>query len=164
MAWNCWKRPRPWVPELFVLVITAYGTVEDAVTAMRKGAHDFVLKPFSMDELQIKINHCLQMNNLKEENRRLKDELALFQGRMVGDSPAMRQVYETIRKVSDARTTILIEGESGTGKELVAQAIHDNSPWGTPPLCASIARPWHRLCWKASFLAMKKGLLRMRTK
>ncbi len=130
-------------PELHVLVITAYGTVEDAVTAMRKGAYDFVLKPFSMDELQMRINHCLQVNNLKEENRRLKDELGLYQGRMVGDSPGMRQVYDTIRKISDARTTILIEGESGTGKELVAQAIHDSSPWKDAPFvrvhCAALA-------------------------
>ena len=129
--------------ELQVLIMTAYGTVDDAVAAMHAGAFDFILKPFAIDQLQIKIDRCFQVNMLKGQNQRLIEELSLYQGRMVGKSQGMQQVYDIIRKVSDAKTTILIEGESGTGKELVAQAIHESSPWKDAPFvkvhCAALA-------------------------
>jgi DNA-binding NtrC family response regulator len=129
--------------EVQVIVMTAFGTVEDAVTAMRGGAYDFVLKPFSMEGLELKIKNCLQVGSLKGENLRLKDELSQFQGKMVGESPAMKQVYDNIRRLSAAKTTILIEGESGTGKELAAQAIHESGPWKDAPFirvhCAALA-------------------------
>ncbi len=130
-------------PLLNVLVMTAYGTVEDAVTAMKNGAFDFLLKPFSMLELELKIGNVLQLRNLQDQNQVLKDELSQYRGNMVGNSPAMKNVYDTIRKVASARTTVLITGESGTGKELVAQALHQTSPWSEKPFirvhCAALA-------------------------
>jgi two-component system NtrC family response regulator len=130
-------------PRLNVLVMTAYGTVEDAVTAMKNGAFDFLLKPFSMLELELKIGNVIQLRSLQDQNQVLKDELSQYRGNMVGDSPAMKKVYDIIRKVASVRTTVLITGESGTGKELVAQALHQSSPWSTAPFirvnCAALA-------------------------
>lgn len=130
-------------PELNVLIMTAYGTIDDAVQSMRLGASDFIIKPFSMDELHLKIQNSLQVRTLKIENRRLKDELSHYQGKMIGNSPIMLQIYENIRKLSSTKTTVLVTGESGTGKELVVQALHESSPWKTNPLirvhCAALA-------------------------
>ncbi len=129
--------------QVSVLVMTAYGTVEDAVTAIKLGAHDFLTKPFPMEELEMKVAHSLRLKFPAEESRFSKDGLHPFRGKMVGDSPAMRQVYEAVRRVSPARTTVLISGESGTGKELVAHAIHQSSPFKSSPFikvnCAALA-------------------------
>ena len=137
------KRVKELDSQVNVLIMTAYGTVENAVQGMKLGALDFLTKPFSMEELEMKISQSLRWQSLRDENRRLRDEIHLFQGKMVGKSPAMVRVYEAIRKVSASRTTVLVTGESGTGKELVAQAIHQTSPWNQGPFvkvhCASLA-------------------------
>ena len=113
-------------PETRVIMITAYGTVEMAVEAIKLGACDYVMKPVMFDDILTKIQQHLQYLELQEENEELKRELdGQFDiGRIVGYSPAMQQIFEMIRKVAPTKSNVLITGESGTGKELVARAIH----------------------------------------
>jgi DNA-binding NtrC family response regulator len=108
------------------IIITGYADVENAIEAMRLGASDFIKKPFDMDELRLQIEKTLQHQALVNENRLLKRQLKDEQTRfgMVGHSPAIRQIYSIIEKLSDVRCNVIIEGESGTGKELAARAIH----------------------------------------
>ncbi|MFH1464189.1 MAG: sigma-54 dependent transcriptional regulator [Pseudomonadota bacterium] len=109
-----------------VVLITAYGTASTAVEAMKRGAYDYVMKPFNNDELKLLLRRALEERALKEENLRLKTELKdryHFES-LVGSSPAMQEVYSLVERIKDARINSLIEGESGTGKELVARAIH----------------------------------------
>ncbi|HEB74052.1 MAG TPA: sigma-54-dependent Fis family transcriptional regulator, partial [Candidatus Desulfofervidus auxilii] len=116
-------------PELPVIIMTAYGTVEKAVEAMKKGAFDYVLKPFSNEELKLNVRKAIDMHHLLRENRRLNQALHQryhFEN-LVGKSTAMQRIFDLIRKVANTKTTILITGETGTGKELVAKAIHYNS-------------------------------------
>lgn len=112
-----------------VIILTAYGSVETAIEAMKLGTFDYVTKPFKMDELLITIQRALEYSRALSENLELKEELIgryKFEN-IVAESPAMRNVCEMIRRVAPADTTVLITGESGTGKELVAKAIHVNS-------------------------------------
>jgi len=108
------------------IIMTAYATVETAVEALREGAYDYIMKPFTPDELELAVNRALERERLALENRYLRDELNQRYdfASMVGESKAMDEVYEQIQKVADSRATVLIRGESGTGKELVARAIH----------------------------------------
>ena len=113
-------------PGAHCIVMTAYGTIETAVAALKSGAEDYILKPFAPDELELAVARALERGKMAQENRYLREELNAiydFQS-MVGDSEAMRVVYDQVRKVTDSRATVLIRGESGTGKELVARAIH----------------------------------------
>ena len=122
-------------PEIPVIMMTAYATVEKAVEAMKRGAFDYVTKPFKNEELILTIRKALEMHRLKQENRLLSQELQeRFKfGNIVGKSKVMRQVYEIIEKVAQTRASVLIIGESGTGKELIARAIHFNSPRSDKP-------------------------------
>ena len=124
-------------PDTDVILITAYGTVEIAVAAMKNGAVDFVSKPFSPDELRLKLAKVLEFREtrqarekLTDENRYLREEIeGRFNfGEMVGQSAQMKEVFSTIQKVAASESSVLIYGESGTGKELVARAIHGQSP------------------------------------
>ncbi len=113
-------------PETQIILITAYGTIDSAVTAMKEGASDYLTKPFSMDELLLIIKRLIRIKQLEEENIRLKEKI---EGRytmegLIGKSPQMQKVYDLIQTVSQTDTTVLIQGESGTGKEMVANAIH----------------------------------------
>jgi DNA-binding NtrC family response regulator len=121
------ERLRKISPETFVLLITAYATVENAVEAFQRGAHDYLMKPILLDEVHKKIRHLLAYRDLFQENEWLRRELNRTWdfGEIVGRSPAMRQVFATVRKVAPTRSTVLLVGESGTGKELVARAIHE---------------------------------------
>ena len=112
-----------------MLLITAYATVENAVEAFQRGAHDYLMKPILLDEVLGKIRRLLAHRELALENQWLRRELnrARPATQIIGASPAMAQVFEMIRKVAPTRSTVLIIGESGTGKELVARAIHDQS-------------------------------------
>jgi len=133
-------------PDTEVIVLTAYGTVESAVEAMKSGAFDYILKGGSVciDELKLTAVKALERKRLKEENRRLWREVTRefsFEN-IVGRSKAMQDIFDLIRRVAGVDTPVLIEGESGTGKELVARAIHHNSLRRTKPFvtvnCASI--------------------------
>jgi nitrogen regulation protein NR(I) len=130
-----------------VVVMTAFGTVQTAVEAMRIGAFDYLTKPFNLDELMMVIEKALTVSKLQKENVMLKMQLKKkydFKG-LIGDSPSMEVVYELIEKIADTDSTVLITGESGTGKELIAKTIHYNniSRAGGPfvPLnCAAIPK------------------------
>jgi DNA-binding NtrC family response regulator len=122
-------------PEVSVVVMTAYGTVENAVRAMQLGAFDFLTKPVNLDELVAKIQKALDNTRLRREVHRLRAE-ALEHGRtdLIGRSPGMREVLELMRKIQASQaTTVLLEGESGTGKNVVAKAIHYGSPRAERP-------------------------------
>ncbi len=117
-------------PGIEVIVVTAHGTVENAVEAMRKGAFDYQTKPIRLDELRMVIERALRSQSLARENEELHkavEERYGFQN-IIGRSPAMEAVFQTVRQVAPTRATVLIQGESGTGKELIAHAIHFNSP------------------------------------
>jgi DNA-binding NtrC family response regulator len=113
-------------PDTPVVLMTAFGSIQTAVEAMRAGALDFVTKPFESDELLVALERAFEHRELEEENRRLRralDRTASF-GELVGKSPAMNEIYALIRKISSNRSNVLITGESGTGKEVVARTIH----------------------------------------
>ncbi len=125
-------------PELPVVMMTAYGTVEKAVEAIQKGAYNYILKPFDNDTLVVFVKKAIAMYQVVKENRRLRNavESQYNFGNIIGKSKEMRDVFEIIRKVAPANTTVLVEGESGTGKELVAKSVHFNSPRRDKPFIA----------------------------
>lgn len=117
-------------PAIPIIVMTAYASVETAVHALKQGAYDYLTKPLDFDELQLTMGRAMEHLRLKEENRRLKETLGeTFDARrMIGSSPAMLKLLQTVARVAPSEATVLISGESGTGKELIAAAIHFNSP------------------------------------
>ncbi len=116
-------------PAQAVIVMTAYGTVETAIEAMKLGAFDYMQKPFSTEELLLKLDRLLKYEQLASENEALRDQLTLprTESRIIGQSKPMREMLARIHAVAGTDTTVLIEGESGTGKELVARVIHETS-------------------------------------
>src|SRR3954462_8383296 len=116
-------------PDIVAIVITGYGTVKDAVEAVRRGAWDFVNKPFQIDELLHALDSALEQRRLKSENAYLRAQLEeryRFEG-IVGKSRAMQRLFQLLETVAPSNSTILVTGETGTGKEVVARAIHHNS-------------------------------------
>src|SRR5277367_4918796 len=119
-----------------VIIMTAYGTVENAVEAMKAGAADFLLKPFSLDQLVAVVSKALEIRNLREENRQLKEELGRKYrwDNIIGRSQQMQEIFATVMRVAPSRATVLLAGESGVGKDLIARAIHFHSPRKDRPL------------------------------
>jgi DNA-binding NtrC family response regulator len=117
-------------PEIPIIIITAYATVDMSIQALRKGAYDMLTKPFEPEELLYRVKNALNQTQLLAENRELRDELeGKFQfDNIIGDSPHLRELLKKVEKVAVRDTSVLITGESGTGKELIAQAVHYNSP------------------------------------
>lgn len=126
------------------ILLTAYGSIDTAVEAIKRGASDFLTKPVNLDELEIRIQSALRARSMEQENQTLRQQLDERFGleSMVGQSPALLEVLDTIRQVAPARTNVLITGETGTGKELVARAIHQLSPRVKAPMitvhCAAL--------------------------
>jgi len=116
-------------PKAVIIIITAYASVESAISTMKIGAFDYIQKPFKHDELLLTIQRAIEHKKLQEENLRLKGQLKkkFSFNNIIGKSKVMQDVFEVIKASAPTRSTILIQGESGTGKELVAQAIHQNS-------------------------------------
>ncbi len=116
-------------PECRIIMVTAFGTIDNAVEAMKIGASDYVTKPFSANELEILVERSLEVKKLKAENRQLRKEIAdqYSYENLVGRSPGMIKIFDIITNVANSPSTVLISGETGTGKEMVARAIHYNS-------------------------------------
>ena len=125
-------------PDLPVVVMTAYGSIQDAVAAMKQGALDFLAKPVDPDHLLMLIERALAQRRLAVENLLLKEELASKRGvpRIVGEAPALRQVFVALHRAAATDTTVLLDGESGTGKELFARALHALSARADGPFVA----------------------------
>jgi DNA-binding NtrC family response regulator len=132
-------------PETIIIMMTAFGSIETAIRAIKEGAYDYVSKPFKLDEIKLTLQRALEQRRLVEENIHYRQELITKYKleNIVGRSAQMLQVYKTIARVAESRSTVLVTGESGTGKELIARAIHFNSPRAARPFvavdCSSLA-------------------------
>jgi len=117
-------------PQLICILLTAYGNIETAVDAMRHGATDFLTKPMNLEQLEMVLQRVLRSRSAETENRQLHEQLDSKFGmeNIIGSSPEMQKIFDTVRQVAASRATVLIQGESGTGKELIAKAIHRLSP------------------------------------
>ncbi|MHB8155855.1 MAG: sigma-54-dependent transcriptional regulator [Desulfocucumaceae bacterium] len=122
------KRAKEINPKLPVIMLTAHGTIETAIEAMKMGATDYLTKPFDLDELKLVVKQNLVMSQLFSEVKFLRSELTKKYRQMIGEGPAIIEVKNLIEKVAKSNATVLITGESGTGKEVAALAIHQNSP------------------------------------
>ena len=125
-------------PDTTVIVMSAYGSHDLAIEAMKAGAYDYLGKPFRPDEVLLVLRKAEERERLRAENRRLRREIEASRGTgaIVAESPAMKEVVRLLHKVAPAKTTVLITGESGTGKELIARALHDLSPRAESPFVA----------------------------
>jgi len=126
------------MPDVDVILLTAFGTVEEAVKAMKDGAYDFLTKPFRREQLIKLVDKALERRDLIEQNKELKKQLEDIRakGQMIGSSPAYRRMLSLVEQVADSSATILIQGESGAGKELVARTIHERSGRRAGPFVA----------------------------
>ena len=124
--------------EVLGIVVTSHGSMETAVEAIRAGAYDFITKPVKVDALEIAVGRAIEHLSLRREVKRLRIDVAAARpiDGIAGDSPAIRETIEMVRRVADSDATVLITGESGTGKELVARALHDLSPRRDHPFVA----------------------------
>jgi len=140
-----------------VVVMTAFGSVETAVDAMKAGASDYVLKPFSLTEMRMVIHKELDVRNLREENRSLREALGkrYAHPNVVARSPKMQEVLATVERVAPTNATVLLGGESGVGKDLIAQ-FTKNRGGLQDRFSRSTAQRSPKICWKANYSATKK--------
>ena len=147
--------------DLPVLMITAFASVENAIAAMKRGAFDYISKPFKNDEVLAVLRNALAQRRLVAENRALRQNLQAHAnrfGEIIGKSPRMRQVFDLIIQAAPSRTTILINGESGTGKELIARSLHQNSvARPSAPSSPSIPATCRRTCSSRTCSATSRG-------
>ncbi len=146
-------------PEMPVIILTAYGTIESAVEAMRKGAYTYITKPFNYDELLIQTKNCLQKTKLTKEIKSLKKVVKNRFGfdSIIGRSQKMEEVLEQVTKAADSDSTIIIEGESGTGKELIAQTLHLASPRADKPFVAINCAAIPETLFESEMFGYEKG-------
>jgi len=151
-------------PKTAVLIMTAFGSSNAAIRAMELGAFDYITKPFELDKISHSVKRVLDYQDLTQEVEVLRDEISsLVQTeRIVGNSPAMQEVYKTIGKVAKADATVLITGESGTGKELVAEALHFNSNRRSGPMVKVSCAALPETLLEARALRSREGLLHRR--
>jgi DNA-binding NtrC family response regulator len=134
-------------PEVPVILITAFGDLDTAIAAIRAGAHDFLPKPFEVEELALRVRRAAELRALRAEVRRLRESLATTPPMedMIGESAAMQRVYTLVQRVGPSGASVLITGDTGTGKELVARALHARSPHANGPFvavnCAALPEP-----------------------
>ena len=133
------KKSRERYPDQTCIMMSAYGTIDTALEAMKIGAYDYISKPFKQDEVLLTLKKAEERERLKQENIRLQDKIKKIEqkysfGNIVARSEAMAQVFDLVEKVADHKTTVLITGESGTGKELIAKAIHSNGSRSSAPM------------------------------
>jgi two-component system NtrC family response regulator len=133
-------------PQTLVVIITAFSSVEKAVEAMKSGAHDYLTKPFSRDQLSLIVAKAFEFCKLRQENSQLKDALAgsIVNGQIIGQAPVMQQLLQRVEKVAASQASVLISGESGSGKEVIAKALHNGSTRSEAPFvavnCAAIPK------------------------
>ncbi len=146
-------------PSTEVIMITAYASTDTAIQAMKRGAYDYIIKPFNNDEILLTIEKALKNSQLQRENRRLQQELEKRYGfgNLIGKSPAILKVYELIQRVAQTRANILITGESGTGKELVARAIHYTGPRKDQPFVTVNCGAIPEQLMESEFFGHEKG-------
>jgi DNA-binding NtrC family response regulator len=146
-------------PEVPVIVMTAYGSIQDAVAAVKDGALDFLAKPVDPDHLLLLVERALNQRRLLEEYRLLKEEAAARRGgpTIVGDAPLLKQALATIRRAAATDTTVLLQGESGTGKELFARTLHDASPRASGPFVAINCAAIPETLLEAELFGYEKG-------
>jgi len=146
-------------PDTPVIIITAFGTIESAIKAMKMGAYDYITKPFQVDELLLTVKKALETRFLKREVRRLKREVESRYEfhRLIGKSPSMQRIYDLIERISDSTSNVLITGESGTGKELVAKAIHYNGVRRNGPFVALNCAAIPESLLESELFGYKKG-------
>jgi DNA-binding NtrC family response regulator len=146
-------------PSTPVIIITAFGTIESAIQAMKMGAYDYLTKPFEIDELVLTVRKALETRSLKKEVARLKKEIeARYQfHNLIGKSPAMQKIYDLIERISDTSSNVLLTGESGTGKDLVAKAIHFNGVRKEGPFIAVNCAAIPETLLESELMGYKKG-------
>lgn len=146
-------------PSTEVIMITAYASTDTAIQAMKRGAYDYITKPFNNDEILLTIKKALKNSQLQRENRRLQQELEKRYGfgNLIGKNPAMLKVYELIQRVAQTKANILVTGESGTGKELVARAIHYTGPRKDKPFVTVNCGAIPEQLMESEFFGHEKG-------
>ena len=146
-------------PAIPVIIMTAYSSVDKAVEAMKLGAYDYLTKPLNFDDLKITIERAMSHLHLTRENADLKKRISADAGfsRIIGTSPAMKAVMETVRIAAPTDATILITGDSGTGKELFARAIHDQSPRKTNKLVSINCTALNETLLESELFGHEKG-------
>jgi two-component system response regulator AtoC len=153
------KKARDIVPTISTVIITAHGTIQTAIIAMREGAYDFIEKPFCPEKVELIIRNLVEHHNLIEENISLRQKVEdrhNFEG-IIAKSPRMMKIFELIKTVAPTNTTILITGESGTGKEVVARAIHRQSQRHSKPFIATSCAALPETLLESELFGYEKG-------